>query len=104
MPSKLVRGCILPGLSWPIGRVIGVRLAAARAGSPPSADAAGAETVGAEDDAVGTAAGGAGAVGVTAEATSSSPRRADRPRPRPRGFGGWLMGQSPVLLRGAGGG
>ena len=27
MPSKLVRGCILPGLSWPIGKVAGGRLA-----------------------------------------------------------------------------
>ncbi len=33
MPSKLVRGCILPGLSWPIGRVKGVRLGAALATS-----------------------------------------------------------------------
>src|SRR5215208_8255207 len=74
MSSKVVRGCMRPALSWPIGRVSGARTGAGRA--------AGAAT---------SAVGGAGG-GATVAATSSSPKRADRPRPRPRGLGDWLMG------------
>jgi hypothetical protein len=33
MPSKLVRGCILPGFSWPIGSVGGGRLGKCRSAS-----------------------------------------------------------------------
>src|SRR5215471_16707656 len=69
-PSKLLRGCILPGRRWLIGRLSGGRFITGTSPSLPAVSPAG---------------------GVTAAATPSSPRSADRPRPRPRGLAGWLM-------------
>src|SRR4030095_1524403 len=73
MSSKVVRGCMRPAFSWPIGKASGARTGVGRAAG------------------AGTSAGGGAGVGAQAAATSSSPRRAERPRPRPRGLGDWLM-------------
>ena len=94
--SNLVRGCILPGLSWPIGKVKGVRFGAAPGVS--RATGTGGADGDAGSDADGETDGRAGGGAATAAATSSSPRRALRPRPRPRGLGDWLMGSLMVCL------
>src|SRR4029453_6343729 len=71
MSSKVVRGCMRPALSWPIGKVSGARVGATRAAG-----------------AVVSAVGSGGAPGAAA---SLSPKRADRPGRTPRGLGGRLM-------------